>query len=138
MIAETLETYAKFNSPWLRAWNDANAASIAGVRIAFGQWELAALTARFMTERVRAFADYDGRLEPLVRRLDKLTEEYGEDYAREIGQIYAAWSDLLRQDRALTPTMPSPDEERRGESPAGNGESKRGKRAAERRAEAAH
>jgi hypothetical protein len=136
MIAESLETYAKFNAPWLRAWNDANAASIASVRIAFGQWGLAARTARFMTERVRAYADYDGRLEPLVGRLDRLTEEYGQDYAREISQIYAAWSDLLRRDRALTPSMPLPDAQRRGEE--GNGESKRGKRAAERRAEAAH
>ena len=134
MIAENMETYAKFNAPWLRAWNDANAASFASVRIAFGQWELATLTARFMTERVRAYADYDGRLEPLVGRLDKLTEEYGEDCRREISQIYAAWSDLLRQDRVLTPPMPLPDADRRGAVPAGNGASKRGKRAAERRA----
>jgi hypothetical protein len=108
MIVEAMESYAKFNGPWLQAWSDANAAATASARIAFGQLELATLTSRFMTQRIRAYADYDGRLEPLVRRLDQLTEQYGEDYARELRQIYSAWSDLLREDRAVSQAMPSP------------------------------
>ena len=137
MIVEVLESYASFNGRWLQSWNHANAASIASVRIAFGQWELATLTARFMTERVRAYADHDGRIEPLVRRLDNITEEYGDDYARELRRIYSAWSDLLRNDRALTPVLP-PAAEVRSESRDANGEFARSDRAGERRADIAH
>ncbi|RPI59130.1 MAG: hypothetical protein EHM50_09705, partial [Lysobacterales bacterium] len=108
MIVEAMENFARFNGPWLQAWNDVNAASVASTRIAFGQFELATLTSRFLTQRIRAYADYDGRIEPLVRRLDQLTEQYGEDYARELRQIYSAWSDLLRQDRAASQAMPMP------------------------------
>ena len=96
MSAEALDSYARFKGPWLQAWNDTNAASITRARMAVGQLELAVLTARFMALRVRAYADYDGRVEPLVRRLEKLTEQYGEDYTRELRQIYSAWSDSLR------------------------------------------
>jgi hypothetical protein len=137
MIVEAFETYAKSNGRWLQTWSHASAASIASMRIAFGQWELATLTARFMTERVRAYADHDGRIEPLVRRLDRLTEEYGEDYARELRRIYAAWSELLRSDRALTPAPPAASEGR-NESTDANGEFTRGDRAGERRADVAH
>ena len=108
MIVETLENFARFNGPWLQAWNDMNAASTATARIAFGQIELATLTSRFMTQRMRAYADYDGRIEPLVRRLDELTEQFGEDYTRELRQIYSAWSDVLREDRAVSQTVPAP------------------------------
>ena len=108
MIAEAMENFARFNGPWLQAWNDANAVSITSARIAFGQLELAALTSRFMTQRVSAYADYDGRIEPLVRRLDQLTEQYGDDYTRQLRQIYSAWSDLLREDRAISQAMPLP------------------------------
>ena len=96
MTVETFENYARSSSPWLQAWNDANAASITRARIAVGQLELALLTARFITLRARAYADYEGRIEPLVRRLEKLTEQYGEDYTRELRQIYSASSDALR------------------------------------------
>ena len=137
MIVEVLESYASLNGRWLQSWNDANAASIASVRIAFGQWELATLTARFMTARVSAYADYDGRIELLVRRLDKLTEEYGDDYARELRRIYSAWADLSRNDRALTPVLPLAAEVR-SESPDANGEFARSDRAGERRADIAH
>jgi hypothetical protein len=135
MIAEAFENYARLNGAWLQAWSDANAASITGARVAFGQLELAALTSRFMTQRVRAYADYDGRIEPLVRRLDQLTEQYGEDYARELREIYSAWSDLLRQDRTASQTLPLArrGEQRRDESWDGRGDAER----AERRPEAA-
>jgi|SRR5688572_13265412 hypothetical protein len=136
MIVEAFESYAKASGRWLQAWNGANAASIASVRVAFGRWELATLTARFMTERVRAYADYDGRIEPLVRRLDKLTEEYCDDYARELRRIYAAWSEVLRNDRALSPASPASGG--RNEPADANGEVARSKRAGERRADIAH
>lgn len=108
MIVEAMENFARLNGPWLQAWNDVNAASVANARIAFGQIELATVTSRFMTQRIRAYADYDGRIEPLVRRLDQLTEQYGEEYTRELRQIYSAWSDLLRQDREVSQAMPMP------------------------------
>jgi hypothetical protein len=108
MIVEAMENFARLNGPWLQAWNDANAASVASTRIAFGQLELATVTSRFMTQRIRAYADYDGRIEPLVRRLDELTEQYGEEYARELRQIFSAWSELLRHDRAASQAMPMP------------------------------
>ena len=68
MIVEAFERYAKTNGRWLQTWSHAHAASIAGMRIAFGQWELATLTARFMTARVSAYADYDGRIEFTAER----------------------------------------------------------------------
>jgi hypothetical protein len=127
MIVEAMENFARFNGPWLQAWNDMNAASVASTRIAFGQFELATVTSRFLTQRIRAYADYDGRIEPLVRRLDELTEQYTdsyasqvraiysswsdilrEDHARELRQIYSAWSDLLREDRAASQAIPMP------------------------------
>jgi hypothetical protein len=137
MIIEAFESYAKLNGRWLETWSHANAASIASMRIAFGQWELATLAARFMTERVRAYAEHDGRIEPLVRRLDSLTEGYGDDHARELRRIYAAWSELLRNDRALTPVSP-PTSEGRNESADANGEFTRSDRAGERRGDVAH
>ena len=156
MIVEAMENFARFNGPWLQAWNDMNAASVASTRIAFGQFELATVTSRFLTQRIRAYADYDGRIEPLVRRLDQLTEQYGEDYARELRQIYSAWSDLLRQDRAASQVMPVPlalggerrdqawngrnDERASGDESAageerGRGTEQRGKKRSERRPE---
>jgi hypothetical protein len=144
MIVEAMENFARFNGPWLQACNDANAASIASARIAFGQLELAALTARFMTQRVRAYADYDGRIEPVVHRLDQLTEQFGEDYARQLRQIYSAWSDLLRNDRAASQAMqPVPvgmgAAERREEAWEGRADAERSEKRAKRRAEnAAH
>jgi hypothetical protein len=141
MIVEALENFARFNGPWLQAWNDTNAASIASARVAFGQLELASLTSRFMTQRFRAYADYDGRIDPLMRRLDQLTEQYGEDYARQLRQIYSAWSDLLRDDRAASQAMPLPPfgAERRDEASNGRGDAERGKKRGERRPEnAAH
>jgi hypothetical protein len=110
MIVEALESYAKSNGP---------------------------LTARFMTERVCAYADHDGRIEALVRRLDSLTEEYGDDYAHELRRTYAAWSELLRSDRALTPVSP-PASEGRNEPTDANGEFTRSDQAGERRADVAH
>ena len=137
MIVEAFESYAKLNGRWLETWSHANAASIASLRIAFGQWELATLAARFMTERIRAYADHDGRIEPLVRRLDRLTEEYGDDHARELRRIYAAWSELLRNDRALTSDSPAASEER-NEATGVNGDFKCSDLAGERRADVAH
>jgi hypothetical protein len=140
MIVEAMENFARFNGPWLQAWNDMNAASTTSARIAFGQLELAALTSRFMTLRVRAYAEYDGRIEPIVRRLDQLTEQYGEEYARQLRQIYSAWSDLLRDDRAVSQAMPAPvgmgaAAERRDEAWEGRGDTERNEKRAKRRAE---
>ena len=143
MIVEAMENFTRFNGQWLQAWNDANAASITSARVAFGQLELATLTSRFMTQRVRAYADYDGHIEPLVRRLDQLTEQFGEDYARQLREIYSAWSDLLREDRAASQAAQTPPrgaEQRDDMAPvkgdAERGE-KRGDKRAERRAESA-
>jgi hypothetical protein len=106
------------------------------MRMAFGQLELAALTSRFMTQRLRAYADYDGRIEPLVRRLDKLTEQFGEDYARELREIYSSWHEILRQDRAVSQAVSSPS--RRGDEPwDGSRREERGDRADDRRPESA-
>jgi hypothetical protein len=140
MIVEAFENYAKFNGPWLQAWTDANSAAVASVRMAFGQLELAALTSRFMTQRLRAYADYDGRIEPLVRRLDKLTEQFGEDYARELREIYSSWHEILRQDRAATQAVSSikPGERRGDESWDGSRrEAERGDRTDDRRPDSA-
>jgi hypothetical protein len=137
MIAEAFESYARFNGPWLQAWSDMNSAAFASARIAFGQLELTALTSRFMTQRLRAYADYDGRIEPLVRRLDKITEQFGEDYARELREIYSSWHEVLRQDRAATQAVSSTRPgDRRDESWDGvRRDAERGDRADERERE---
>jgi len=140
MITEAFENYARFNGPWLQGWTDLNSAAIAGARMSFGQWELAALTSRFMTQRMRAYADYDGRIEPLIRRLDKLTEQFGEDYARELREIYSSWHEVLRQDRAATQAVsPGRGGDRRADEPwdGGRREAERAERVADRRAESA-
>jgi len=132
-----MENYARFNGQWAQAWNDANAASIASARVAFGQLELAALTSRFMTQRVQAYADYNGHIEPLVRRLDQLTEQYGEDYAVQLRQIYSAWSDLLREDRAASQVVQTPlrGAEQRDETAGGKADAERVEKRAEKRGE---
>ena len=140
MITEAFENYARFNGPWLQGWTDLNSAAIAGARMSFGQWELAALTSRFMTQRMRAYADYDGRIEPLIRRLDKLTEQFGEDYARELREIYSSWHEVLRQDRAATQAVSlGRGGDRRADEPwdAGRREAERADRVDDRRAESA-
>ena len=141
MIVEAFENYARFNGPWLQGWTDMNSAAVASARMAFGQLELAALTSRFMTQRMRAYADFDGRIEPLVRRLDKLTEQFGEDYAREVRDIYSSWHEVLRQDRAATQAVSAGSRggERRGDEAwdGGRREAERGDRADERRSESA-
>jgi len=140
MITEAFENYARFNGAWLQGWTDMNSAAVASARIAFGQLELAALTSRFTTQRMRAYADYDGRIEPLVRRLDKLTEQFGEDYARELRDIYSSWHEVLRQDRAATqPVSPGRGGDRRADEPwdAGRREAERADRVDDRRAESA-
>jgi hypothetical protein len=134
VIVEAIETYARFNGPWLQAWNEVNAASMASARVAVGQLELASLTNRFMAQRLRAYAEHDGRIDALVRRLDKLTEQFSEDYARQLREIYASWSDVLRQDRALSQVTPLRAEQRRGDE---RFEGRREDRAEERRPEAA-
>ena len=141
MIVEAFENYARFNSPWLQACNDVNSAAFAGARIAFGQVELAALTSRFMTQRLRAYADYDGHTELLVRRLDKITEQFGEDYARELREIYSSWHEVLRRDRDATQAMSSQSRgaERRGDESwdGGKREPERRDRTEDRRPESA-
>ena len=71
MILEGLESYARVNGIWLQACNAANAMNASAMRIAVGQMELAALGARFMNDRLCAYASFDGHVEPLVRRLSK-------------------------------------------------------------------
>ena len=140
MIVEAFENYARFNGPWLQAWTDLNSAAIAGARMSFGQWELAALTSRFVTQRMRAYADHDGRIEPLIRRLDKLTEQFGEDYARELREMHSSWHEVLRQDRAATQAVsPIRGGDRRADEPwdAGRREAERADRVDDRRAESA-
>jgi hypothetical protein len=136
MIVEAFENYTRFNGPWLQGWADINSAAIASTRIAVGQLELAALTSRFMTQRMRAYAGYDGRVEPLVQRLDKLTEKFGADYARQLREIYASWNDVLREDNAATQAMSSPSRggEQRGDEPRnlGRREANLGRREAKR------
>jgi hypothetical protein len=101
MIVEALESYAKMTNPWLQALSAANAMSISATRIAVGQMELAALSTRFINERLCAYAGFDGGVEPLVQRLEKLTDQYSENYAAQLKTIYAPWSDFLREDRPL-------------------------------------
>ncbi len=60
---------------------------IAATRIAVKQMELVALTTRFMNQRLTAYASFDGRVEPLVRRLEKLTEEYADHYAAQVRAV---------------------------------------------------
>ena len=144
MIVGEQENYAKTTGPWQQAWNAANAMSISATRIALGQMELAALTARFMNQRLSAYASFDGRVEPLVRRLDKLTEQYADRYAAQLRAVYSSWADALREDRPLTEAVPlSPGrEEPRGDERAGTAKPKarrtNGAKRAQRRRAAAH
>lgn len=89
MNIETPENQGKVNGPWLQYWNDANAVSLSTARIAFGQLKLAALTGRFMTQRMRAYAESEGGAESLAQRLDKITEQFGEDYAKQLREVYS-------------------------------------------------
>ena len=105
MIMEGLENYARVNGPWLHAWNAFNVMNANTMRVAVGQIELAALSARFMNERMCAYATFDGRVEPLVRRLENLTDQFADAYSAQIRTIYASWSDILREDRPLADVM---------------------------------
>ena len=87
---QTPENQGRVDGPWLQFWNDANAVSLSTARIAFGQLKLAALTGRFMTQRMRAYADSEGRAESLAQRLDKITEQFGEDYAKQLREVYSS------------------------------------------------
>ena len=144
-MVEELKNAAKATAPWQQAWNAANAMSISATRMAVGQMELAALTARFMNQRLSAYASFDGRVEPLVRRLDKLTEQYADHYAAQVRSVYSWWPDVLREDRPLTEGVslsPDGDAPRRDES-AGTVKAKArgtngGKRAKQRRRATAH
>jgi hypothetical protein len=145
MIVEALESYAKVTSPWLQAWNAANAMSMSATRIAVGQMELAALTTRFLNQRLSAYASFDGRVEPLVRRLDKLTERYAESYAEsyaaQVRALYTSWSDILIEDRPLTEAVSlatGREEGRREERWDGKAEGRREERPEQRRDAAAH
>ena len=129
MIVEELENYAKATGPWQQAWTVANAMSISATRIAAGQMELAALTSRFMTQRLLAYARFDGRVEPLVRQLEELTQQYADGYAAQVRTVYSSWADVLRKDRPLTEAVsPSPDpperEEPRRDERAGKAKAK--------------
>ena len=142
MIVEALESYAKITNPWLQAWNATNAISISATRIASGQMELAALTTRFMNQRLAAYASFDGRVEPLVQRLDKLTEQYGDEYAAQVRAIYSSWSDVLREDRSLTEAVALvadvETEQRREDRREAKAEGRRDEKAAQKREAAAH
>jgi hypothetical protein len=142
MILEALEGYAKMSNPWLQAWNATNAMSISATRIAIGQIELAALTTRFLNERLAAYATFDGRVEPLVQRLDKLTQQFGEEYAAQVRTIYSSWSDVLREDRPLTEavtlTADVEMERRREERHETKAEGRRDEKAVQKREAAAH
>lgn len=140
MIVEALESYAKLTNPWLQAWNAVNAISVSTTRVAVGQLELAALTTRFMNQRLSAYASFDGRVEPLVRRLDKLTEQYTDSYASQVRAIYSSWSDVLREDRPLTDAVSFPadvEEQRRDERWDGKREPRREERSEQQRRDAA-
>ena len=90
MNTQTSENQGRVDGPWLQFWNDANAVSLSTARIAFGQLKLAALTGRFMTQRMRAYAESEGRAESLAQRLDKITEQFGEDYAKQLREVYSS------------------------------------------------
>jgi hypothetical protein len=114
MTVEEMESNAKATGPWQQAWNAANAISIGATRIAVKQMELAALTTQFMNQRLSAYASFDGRVEPLVRRLNELTKQYADHYAAQVRSFYSWWVDVLREDRPLTEAVSlSPD----GEAP---------------------
>ena len=120
MNTQTSENYGRFNGPWLQFWNDANAASLRTARIAFGQLELAALTGRFMTQRMRAYAESEGRAESLAQRLDKITEQFGEDYAKQLREIYSSIGQAGATLKSLPTTdTPSPLHTDRAPAPSG-------------------
>jgi len=105
MNTQTSENQGKVDGPWLQFWNDANAVSLSTARIAFGQLKLAALTGRFMTQRMRAYAESEGRAESLAQRLDKITEQFGEDYAKQLREVYSN----IGQTGATLKSMPTTD-----------------------------
>ena len=105
MNIQTPEKQGKVDGPWLQFWNDANAVSLSTARIAFGQLELAALTGRFMTQRLRAYSASEGRAESLAQRLDKITEQFGEDYAKQLREIYSS----IGQAGATLKSVPTTD-----------------------------
>jgi hypothetical protein len=93
-----------------------------------------------MNQRLSAYASFDGRVEPLVRRLDKLTEQYTDNYASQVRAIYSSWSDVLREDRPLTDAVSFPadgDEQRRDERWDGKREPRREERSEQHRRDAA-
>ena len=105
MNTQTSENQGRVDGPWLQFWNDANAVSLSTARIAFGQLKLAALTGRFMTQRMRAYAESEGRAESLAQRLDKITEQFGEDYAKQLREVYSN----IGQTGATLKSMPTTD-----------------------------
>ena len=105
MNTQTSENQGRVDGPWLQFWNDANAASLSTARIAFGQLKLAALTGRFMTQRMRAYAESEGRAESLAQRLDKITEQFGEDYAKQLREVYSS----IGQAGASLKSLPTTD-----------------------------
>jgi hypothetical protein len=109
MIVEEVKNSVKATDPWQQAWNAATAMNISATRIVFKQMELAALTTQFMNQRLSAYASFDGHVEPLVRRLDKLTEEYADLYAAQVRAVYSSWTDVLREDPLTGPVSLSPD-----------------------------
>ena len=142
MIVGELASNAKATDPWQQAWNAANAMSINATRIVVGQMGLAALTTQFMNQRLSAYASFDGHVEPLVRRLDKLTEEYADHYAAQVRAVYTTWADVLREDPLTKPVSLLPDREapRRdaGTAKAKGRATNVAKRAKQRRHTAAH
>jgi hypothetical protein len=145
MTAEELKNYAKATDPWQQAWNAANAMSISATRIAVKQMELAALTTQFMNQRLSAYSSFDGRVEPLMRRLDELTEQYAGHYAAQVRAVFSSWADAVRADQASTEAVSlSPDreassrDERAGTAKAKARRTNGAKRAKQRRHTAAH
>jgi hypothetical protein len=144
MIVGELASNAKATDPWQQAWNAANAMSVNATRIAVGQMGLAALTTQFMNQRLTAYASFDGNVEPLVRRLDKLTEEYADHYAAQVRAVYTSWADVVREDPLTKPVSLAPDreaprrDERAGTAKAKGRATNGTKRAKQRRHAAAH
>ena len=144
MTVEEMESNAKATGPWQQAWKAANAMTVNATRIAVGQMELAALTSQFMNQRLSAYASFDGEVEPLVQRLDKLTEEYADHYAAQVRVVYSSWTDILREDPLTKPVSVSPEreaprrQERVGMAKAKSRATNGAKRAKQRRHTAAH
>ena len=134
MIIQPFENYARFFGPWLSA-SQRVAADF--TRIGNQQTELALQTARFLTDRLCAYAQYDGNVDKLANKLDDLTNRYTAACTEHIKEMSSSWAEVLREDRNVDELSGVVQPPREGQ-PAQEGQPGQKRRAQQERREEAH